>query len=91
MFKNRKYRDKITELIKADRIETLANKDEIILESLDEEDCIERMNNFVDDFAYDFVNNDEFFKEVPQEEVDELKDELEPIFRREFKEAMVIL
>ena len=43
------------------------------------------MGKVVDDFVKDYVANDDFFKgRIPEDDVEEVKAELEPLFRDAF-------
>eukprot|EP00494_Astrolonche_serrata_P031099 UN31368 len=61
----------------------MKQKDDIILESKDLDTCVDRINECIDNTAKEFVEKDEFLKEVPQKDVDTLKNELTPIFQKE--------
>eukprot|EP00494_Astrolonche_serrata_P031183 UN31452 len=55
-----------------------------VLIAATEDDCVDKMNNNMDKFVNDFIKKDPFLKEVPKEEVEKLKKELEPKFRDAF-------
>ena len=82
---------KVAELLDADKRATLANKDDILKNASSEDDCVKRMHHFVDEFAMDFVDRDDFLKDVPQTEVDGLKKKLEASFRDSYRQALVTL
>ena len=78
-------KEKLKALLDAAKHDALAKEGQIILDANDVEDCITRMNLAVDDFVKDFVDMDDFFKSVPESEVEDLKtDVLEPIFRDDY-------
>ena len=82
----KKENQKIQELVAAAKRHAMTNKDDIVLESWDPEDCVGRMVDSVDSFAADFILKDDFFKEVPEDAIQKLEQQLEPIF----KDAYVI-
>eukprot|EP00494_Astrolonche_serrata_P030666 UN30934 len=51
----------------------MGNRDNIILDAVDTQDCLKQMNEIMDIAASDFVEQDDFFKDVPKEEIDDLK------------------
>ena len=73
--------NKIAELVAAAKRHATTNKDNIVRESWGPEDCVGRMCDSVDSFAADFVLKDDFFKEVPEEPIAKLEQQLEPIFK----------
>ena len=66
-------------------MDTLNNKDAIVISSSDEENCIDRMGSSMDECAARFVENDSVLTEVPTAKLEALKTELEPIFRQAFR------
>eukprot|EP00494_Astrolonche_serrata_P004395 UN04407 len=69
-----KYNDKIDELIKSLTNTAMTEKPNIVLASKSPKDRVERMYKTVDAAANDFVEKDDFFKQVPMEEVQALKE-----------------
>jgi hypothetical protein len=56
-----------------------------VWKSTDPDDCVENMGKIVDNFVKDYVANDDFFKgRIPEDDVEEVKAELEPLFRDAF-------
>ena len=53
----------------------------IVMKSEDEEHCVELMKDEMDDFVEAFVQDDDFFKEIPDKLVKSLKIEHDPIYR----------
>ena len=76
--------------MKAVRKTALVEKDDIVLQSQDVEDCVDKMRTFVDECVEEFVEGDDFFKEIPHRASDKIKSELEPIFRTAFENMKVI-
>ena len=72
---------KTAELIDSARGNVEEKKPQIVLQSQDEQDCVDRMTLAVNNFTRDFVEADEFFKSVPTETVQKLREELDPVFR----------
>ena len=60
------------------------NAQKIVLDSQDPEDCITAMKNFVVRTSEDWVDNDAFLVNVPQDEMRHLKEQLEPVFREAY-------
>jgi len=75
---------KVEELITSARRHLEESKQQIFLQSQDEQDCINRMVLDVNKSADDFVEADEFFKSVPTEAVQKLLEELDPVLRNEY-------
>ena len=76
--------DKLQALVDATKEACLLEKDDIILRAKDAGDCVKRMEEAIDQHAKDFVARDEFFRNVPQDHVDKVKIDLEPMFRKNF-------
>merc|ERR1740124_2183895 len=64
----------------------LANKDPILDDAVDEEDCVGKMNRVADEYGDEFVLNDDFLREIPEPELSRIKRRLEPLFRDVFEE-----
>merc|ERR1740124_2030051 len=62
----------------------LANKDPILDDAVDEEDCVGKMNRVADEYGDEFVLNDDFLREIPEPEHSRIKRRLEPLFRDAF-------
>ena len=84
-------REKTKELIDATRVDTLDKKMIIVNASTSEDNCVERMEGNVDNFVIQFVAAHPFMKNValPVDAIEELKKDLEPIFRAAFKRTQV--
>ena len=85
-----KEEKKLQQLMKAVRKMALAEQDIIVLQSEDVENCVDKMRTFVDECVEEFVEADDFFKEIPHRASDKIKSELEPIFRSAFENMKVI-
>ena len=59
-------------------------RDGVVLESQDPEDCINRMGNKVDEFVKEFVDDDSFFKNIPEETSDLIKQALSSVFEKAY-------
>ena len=85
-----KEEKKLKELMKAVRKLVFVEKDDIVLQSQDVEDCVDKMRIFVDKCVEEFVEGDDFFNEIPHRASDKIKSELEPIFRTSFENMKVM-
>jgi predicted thioesterase len=79
------YADRIQELLNAVRKHTLDSKESIVMKSINEHNCVDIMSNETDEFVKEYLDKG-FFKVVPQTEVNELKNELKPMFRTAWNE-----
>jgi len=79
--KKRTMKDDITQeaLIEDVRREALKHRDEIVLRSESVDDCLARMNDFVETYADAWVKRDPVLKEKP--DLEPLKEELSQVFR----------
>jgi len=84
---SRAHGDKLQALVDATKEACLLEKDDIILRAKDASDCVKRMEEAIDQHAKDFVARDEFFRNVPQDHVDKVKIDLEPMFRKNFEDV----
>jgi len=84
---NQKQRDRIRDLIDATRKDTLGKKDDIVTASADEADCVTRMESNVDDVALKSFENDDVLKNLPKEEICDLKADLKLVFQDAYSRA----
>lgn len=79
--------DEFTNYVKS---ETLGAKNKIINNSKDHDDCISNMEDYIDDKAEDFVLKDNLLKEIPEDKVNTIKDQLRPIFSKAYVKLYIL-
>ena len=57
-----------------------AKKDNIIEEAEDLEQCLNMMDNMLMEFAQEFAANEKLIDDIPEQEIEDLKNQLEPSF-----------
>ena len=82
---------KIKELFDTVKSAVMDEKDGVVLESQDPEDCIDRMGNKVDEFVKEFVDDDSFFKNIPEETPDLIKQALSAVFENAYVSSSFFL
>ena len=70
----------IGHLIEYVREYTLSTIEEILRRSSNECDCVQQMSASIDDFAINILKYDKFLREFPKRELQDLKEDLKPIF-----------
>ena len=61
-------------------------KPSIVIQSSDKDDCKDRMHAEVNKQVVDFVKNDNFFHDVPTEDIDTLKKKLDMGFEQAYQD-----
>ena len=69
----------------------LNSQDRVIDSSSSSEDCVEKANKLADQYAQTFVRKADWLREVPEAELEELKKELEPLFKNGYVSSNLLL
>lgn len=91
--KERSIKDDLTQdaLIEDLRRVALQHKDEIVLRSQSVENCVDRMNDFIDTYADHWVKRDPTLKAKPEAQIRSLKEELSQVFRVACKLSQMLI
>eukprot|EP00494_Astrolonche_serrata_P034360 UN34629 len=82
------YKQAAANLIAQTKSQILKQKDRLVLAGENEDDCIDKMKKKVNTLAEALTRKDKFLKIVPSAEVEELKNELDPILRECYRDEM---
>ena len=74
----------LKDLLETTKNNIIQEKEALIMSSKDLKNCIDILENRIDSLASDYVDNDEFFKDIPYEDLKVLKNELGKQFEKTY-------